>query len=89
MALPRVGQGNEETGRPGLMERVGMRYLGLTKRVAPWRISQIQAEEPTHTVSNEKHYDEYGFSVSDNQFAHGIGIYEQNFNEKRERRLKR
>lgn len=84
-----MGDSVEEFPRYTVLQRVGQSVLGLTKRMMQRNLARINPEKPSETSASEQNYDEYGFSIPDNAFANGIMAYENSFNEKRERRLKR
>ncbi|GFE53761.1 TBC domain containing protein, putative [Babesia ovis] len=78
--------GEEENN---IVERIRFGLFGISKRIMQRNLSRIQPEKPAESIPSKQVYDSYGFSLSDNVFARGIVSYEDEFNEKRERRLKR
>ncbi|ORM39728.1 Growth hormone-regulated TBC protein 1-A [Babesia sp. Xinjiang] len=72
-----------------IRERIRLGLFGLSKRMMQRNLARLQQDASNEPVSGEQVYDSYGFSLSDNVFANGVTQYENEFNEKRERRLKR
>nr|BAN65160.1 RabGAP/TBC domain-containing protein, putative [Babesia bovis] len=71
------------------VDRLRSGLFTLSKRMIQRNLSRIQSNNPAESVTPRQTYDNYGFSLNDNVFARGIIAYEDEFNEKRERRLKR
>lgn len=71
-----------------LLKRASYHLFGLSKRMMKRTINNIQSMTNTAEEAHSE-YDNYGFSMDENQFASGIEMYEKDFETKKERRLKR
>ncbi|BAM38860.1 uncharacterized protein TOT_010000327 [Theileria orientalis strain Shintoku] len=71
-----------------ILKRAGYHLFSLSKRLTNKAIFNEPFTDRNYTPLKSK-YDNYGFSLDDNQFASGIEEYEKEFEVKKERRLKR
>ncbi|UKJ87843.1 hypothetical protein MACJ_000283 [Theileria orientalis] len=74
--------------RKPILKRAGYHLFSLSKRLTNKAIFNEPFTDRNYTPLKSK-YDNYGFSLDDNQFASGIEEYEKEFEVKKERRLKR
>ncbi|KAK2197337.1 bifunctional Rab-GTPase-TBC domain/Rab-GTPase-TBC domain superfamily [Babesia duncani] len=80
---------DENSGKKKLLRRVGGSLFGLSKRILDRKVLNVVAAEAEAPLSSRYGYDSYGFSLCENEFAAGIKRYEEQFQVKIQRRLKR